>query len=71
MTQDEWLTAFAAKAGVAPPTPADVDALLDLAGTAAHASERTAAPITCWIAARAGLQPDEALELAQSVADTG
>ena len=35
---------------------------------AAHASERTAAPITCWIAATAGLTPARALALAESMA---
>ena len=44
-----------------------VDALLELAGIAAHASERTAAPITCWIAAVAGLAPADALRLAASL----
>jgi hypothetical protein len=37
--------------------------LLELAGIAAHASERTAAPITCWIAARAGVEPRDALAI--------
>ena len=55
MTRDEWLAAFAATAGAPVPSADDIDALLELAGIAAHASERTAAPITCWIAATAGL----------------
>jgi hypothetical protein len=46
----------------------DIDALLQLAGVAAHASERTAAPITCWIAAMAGLTPARKLALAESIA---
>ena len=46
----------------------DIDALLQLAGVAAHGSERTAAPITCWIAAMAGLTPARALALAESIA---
>ncbi len=32
-----------------------------LAGEAAHAYERIAAPVACWLAARAGLSPAEAL----------
>jgi C4-dicarboxylate transporter len=67
MTRDEWVTAFAAAAGAPAPTPEDMDALLELAGLAAHASERTAAPITCWVAAVAGLRPSEALDLAESL----
>jgi len=67
MTRDEWLEAFAKAAGVDPPTADDIEALLELAGVAAHASERTAAPITCWIAAVAGLPPADALRLAQAI----
>ena len=67
MTADEWIAAYAAAAGVAAPSPYEVDILLQLAGIAAHASERTAAPITCWIAATAGIAPAEALDLAESI----
>jgi hypothetical protein len=67
MTRDEWLAAFASAAGVPVPTPDEIDALLELAGVAAHASERTAAPVTCWIAAIAALTPAEALALAESL----
>lgn len=69
MTRDEWLAAFAAAAGTTPPTADEVDDLLALAGVAAHSAERTAAPVTCWIAARAGLSATEALALARSLAD--
>jgi hypothetical protein len=69
MTADEWLTAFAAAAGIDAPDPSEVAALLDLAGIAAHASERTAAPVTCWLAARAGLSTTAALEAARALAD--
>jgi hypothetical protein len=67
VTRDQWLAAFASAAGVDAPTDDDIDALLELAGIAAHASERTAAPITCWIAAVAGLAPADALRIAQAV----
>ena len=67
MTRDQWLAAFASAAGVDAPTDDEIDALLELAGIAAHASERTAAPITCWIAAVAGLAPADALRIAQAV----
>ena len=66
-TTAEWVSAYAEAAGISPPSPDDIDALLQLAGVAAHASERTAAPITCWIAAVAGLTPDRALALAESI----
>ena len=68
MTTAEWVTAYATAAGIPAPSQDDVDILLQLAGVAAHASERTAAPITCWIAATAGLAPARALALAESIA---
>jgi Domain of unknown function (DUF6457) len=66
-TRDEWLAAFAARLDVEPPDEATVTALLDLAGVAAHASERTAAPVACWLIGRAGVTPAEALALAREV----
>ena len=45
---------FAERLGVEPPDDATVETLLDLAGVAAHASERTAAPIACWLVGKAG-----------------
>jgi hypothetical protein len=66
-TRDEWLGAFAARLGVDPPDDATVDALLDLAGVAAHASERTAAPVACWLTAHAGLSPADALDIAREI----
>jgi len=65
----EWIAAFAAEAGVGAPTEEEVRQLLALAGVAAHASERTAAPISCWIAARAGLGAAEAQALAVRLAE--
>ena len=50
-----WIAAFAARLGLEPPDAATVETLLDLAGVAAHASQRTAAPIACWLIGRAGL----------------
>lgn len=66
-TRSEWIDAFAARLGVEPPDEHVVATLLDLAGVAAHASERTAAPIACWLAGQAGLAPDAALEHAREV----
>ena len=65
----EWIAAFAAEAGAEAPTEEEVEQLLALAGIAAHASERTAAPISCWIAARAGLSAAEAQALAVRLAE--
>jgi hypothetical protein len=68
MTAREWIEAFAAAIGADAPDEATVEQLLALAGAAAHASERTAAPIACWLAGRAGLDPAVALEKAELVA---
>jgi hypothetical protein len=65
-TGTEWIAAFAARLGVEPPDDATVAVLLELAGVAAHASERTAAPIACWLAGRTGTAPADALATARS-----
>ena len=59
----EFLVQFAESLGVTPPSAADVEELLDLAGAAARASVRQAAPIACWLVARAGVSPSEARAL--------
>ena len=63
----EWIAAFAADLGVEPPDDATVEQLLDLAGVAAHASERLAAPIACWLIGRAGLDAATAVERAREI----
>jgi hypothetical protein len=70
-TARDWIDAFAARVGVDAPDEATVEALLDLAGVAAHASERTAAPITCWLAATAGLDVAAARAVADELAGDG
>ena len=66
-TRADWVAAFAARLGLDPPDEDTVAVLLDMAGAAAHASERTAAPLACWLAGRAGMSPAEALALAREV----
>jgi hypothetical protein len=68
MNAKEWLGAFAEKLGTEPPSTEEFKQLLDLAGEAAHASERVAAPVACWVSARAGVPPAQALEIAKTVA---
>jgi len=63
----EWLQAFADELGTAPPTTDEFKTLLDLAGEAAHASERVAAPVACWVAAKAGVSPEAALAKAREI----
>lgn len=66
-TGREWIAAFATSIGVEPPDEATIETLLDLAGVAAHASERIAAPIACWLVGQAGLTPAAAIEAARRV----
>lgn len=66
-TASEWLSSFAVALGVDAPGPEVVDEILDLAAVAAHASERKAAPVACWLAASAGRSPAEALEVAREL----
>ena len=64
----DWVASFATLLGVEPPDDGETAALLELAGVAAHASERVAAPLACWLVGQAGLSPSEALEAARRVA---
>jgi hypothetical protein len=67
MTAEEWVTAFAERAGLAAPSPEQMDEILRLASVAAHASERKAAPIACWIAGTSGRPVEELLGVAEEV----
>jgi uncharacterized protein DUF6457 len=67
MNATEWLERYAGLLGEDPPDQETVDALLDLAATAAHASERTAAPIACWLAGRSERPLAELQEAARAV----
>jgi hypothetical protein len=67
MTAQEWIERFAAEFGHDPPSQEEVDALLELAATAAHSSQRTAAPVVCWVAGQAGVSPRAAREIAERI----
>lgn len=67
MEHREWLDRYADAVGVPRPDDAEIEAVLALAAEAAHSSERTAAPVACWLAARAGLDATRALEAAEGV----
>jgi hypothetical protein len=67
VTRDEWIAAFAREAGVDAPSVQEIRELLDLAGTAAHASERTAAPLACWLAGRTDVPLAQLLAAADRV----
>jgi hypothetical protein len=70
MNAKEWIAAYAERLGTAPPTADELKAILDLAAEAAHASDRIAAPVACWLSANAGRSLEESLVLAQGVTQT-
>jgi hypothetical protein len=67
MNAREWIAAFAHQLGTEPPSNQEWSTLLDLAGEAAHSSERVAAPVSCWVAAKAGVDPCQALKTAREI----
>ena len=71
MNATEWLAAYAERLGTDPPTADELKQVLDLAAEAAHASERIAAPVACWLCARAGRSLEESLALAREVGTEG
>ncbi len=68
MEAREWIERFAGSLGTEPPSGEEVEQLLAMAGIAAHASERIAAPVSCWIAACAGVSLEDALAAAKQLA---
>jgi hypothetical protein len=71
MNAKQWIAAYAERLGTEAPSAEDWSMILDLAGEAAHSSERVAAPVACWVAARAGTGLDEALSAAKQIATDG
>ena len=67
MTAEQCIEAYAAALGLPAPTEAEFEEVLKLASVAAHASERQAAPVACWLAARTELSLDQALVLAEEL----
>ncbi len=68
MNAKEWIATYAQRLGTDPPTVDQWRTILDLAGEAAHSSERVAAPVACWVAATAGVDLDRALAVARELA---
>ena len=67
MNAEEWVRRFAAEVGVQPLSEEDLDQILKLAAIAAHGSERTAAPVACWIGGQTGRSPESLREVAKSI----
>jgi hypothetical protein len=68
VTAEEWVGKFAEQIGAEAPSRGEFDEVLALAAVAAHASERTAAPVACWIAGRTGRPLAELIEAAEGLA---
>ena len=67
MTAEEWVRTFAERAGADAPDQDLMDEILRLASVAAHASERKAAPIACWLAGATGRPVSELRALAEEL----
>jgi hypothetical protein len=64
LDRESWVNRYAAALGVAPPTLEEQEEILAMAGAAAHASERTSAPLSAWIAGQAGVEATAARAVA-------
>jgi hypothetical protein len=71
MTAADWIQAFCEEIGAVVPSDQEREAILRLAAVAAHASERIAAPIACWVAGASGKPLSELQEVADALAKNG
>jgi hypothetical protein len=67
VTAEEWIRTFAERIGCEPPGQEQMDEILRLASVAAHASERIAAPIACYLAGTTGRPLGELREVAEEL----
>jgi len=67
VTAEQWVERFANELGAEGPGQDDFEQVLKLAAEAAHSSERTAAPVACWIAGRTGKTLAEAISIAEGI----
>jgi hypothetical protein len=67
MTAEQWVEQFAKEVGADSPSRDEFDEVLKLAAEAAHSSERTAAPLACWIAGKTGKPLAELISVAERV----
>ena len=68
MTAADWIQDFCEEIGMPTPSEEDVQAILRLAAIAAHASERIAAPIACWVGGSSGKPLAELVKVAEGLA---
>ncbi len=69
MESEEFLSKVAQAFGTVSPSDDDISTVLTIASVAAHSSERKMAPIVCWLSAKAGISPNDALEIVSRVVD--
>ena len=67
VTAEQWIAKLCGQIGVEPPDQAQFEAILRLASVAAHASERKAAPVACWVAGATGRPVSELIEVAEKL----
>jgi len=67
VTAEEWIRTFAEQIGREPPNQDQMDEILRLAAIAAHASERIAAPIACYLGGTTDRPLSELIELAETL----
>jgi hypothetical protein len=67
MTAADWIQDFCEQIDMPAPSDADMEAILRLAAIAAHASERIAAPIACWVAGASGKSLNELEQVADGL----
>jgi hypothetical protein len=68
MNAEEWIVQFARRLEAEPPTEEETGEILELAAIAAHASERIAAPLACYLAGRDGRPLSELRRIADELA---
>ena len=67
MTAEEWIRTFVQEIGGPQPDAQRMEEILRLASIAAHASERKAAPIACYLAGATGRPVAELIAIAEGV----
>jgi len=68
VTAEEWIHTFVQEIGGEPPSPEQMDEILRLASVAAHASERKAAPIACYLAGTTNTPLARLIAVAEGIA---
>lgn len=71
MTGQEFAQEIARRLDLPPLEPSEIDTLLAMAGTAAHASERLAAPLCTYLAGRSGREPADVHEVVRALVSEG